>query len=156
MNKKRELEYHSAYLRMCFEWAKLSYSKRQKVGALIVKDNTIIGQGFNGTPPGTDNTCETFDGEKLVTKPDVIHAERNCILRVADSPHSTRGSTLYITHTPCYDCALLIRTANIKDIYFCQYYTSPSGNRSNCQHTPHEVIEQLRKWNVACTQIELE
>ena len=93
MQNSKETKYDQAYLRMASEWAKLSYCDRKKVGAIIVKDNMIISDGYNGTPSGYKNCCEEEDGS---TAWYVLHAEANAILKVAKSTQSAKNSTLYI------------------------------------------------------------
>ena len=98
---KKQHKYDLAYMRMAIEWSKLSYCQRKQVGALIVKDNMIISDGYNGTPSGFENSCETTEGE---TKWYVLHAEANAILKVARSTQSTEGATLYQTLSPWRKC----------------------------------------------------
>lgn len=123
MNKKQE-KYDRAYLRMAFEWAKLSYCERKQVGALIVKDRMIISDGFNGTPTGFDNCCEDEDEN---TKWYVLHAEANAILKVAASTQSSKDATLYITLSPCKECSKLIHQSGIKRVVYAKAYTDTSG-----------------------------
>jgi dCMP deaminase len=122
MNKQER--YDSAYLRMALTWAELSHCTRKKVGAIIVKDNMIISDGYNGTPAGFDNCCENNDGE---THWFVLHAEANAILKVAKSANSSLGSTLYLTHSPCRDCSKLIHQAGIKRLVYIHRYKDPTG-----------------------------
>jgi len=122
MNKK-QLKYDQAYMRMAFEWAKLSYCERKQVGALIVKDRMIISDGFNGTPTGFENCCEE-EGE---TKWYVLHAEANAILKVASSTQSCKDSTLYITLSPCKECCKLIHQSGIKRVVYANAYKDTSG-----------------------------
>tara|TARA_R110001583_G_scaffold35585_3_gene118280 strand:+ start:100143 stop:100559 length:417 start_codon:yes stop_codon:yes gene_type:complete len=122
MNKK-QLKYDQAYLKMAFEWAKLSHCDRKQVGALIVKDRMIISDGFNGTPTGFENCCED-DG---TTKWYVLHAEANAILKVASSTQSCKNSTLYITLSPCKECSKLIHQSGIKRVVYAQAYKDTSG-----------------------------
>ncbi len=103
-NKNKQQKYDIAYLKMSLEWANLSYCERKQVGALIVKDRMIISDGYNGTPSGFENVCETNDGD---TKWYVLHAEANAISKVARSTQSTEGATLYQTLSPCKDCSKL-------------------------------------------------
>ena len=124
MTDKKQLKYDRAYLKMAYEWGKLSHCKRKQVGALIVKDRMIISDGFNGTPTGFDNCCEDKDG---ITKWEVLHAEANAILKVAASTQSTHGATLYITLSPCIQCSKLIYQAGIKRIVFANKYKDTSG-----------------------------
>ncbi len=124
MTDKKQLKYDRAYLKMAYEWGKLSHCKRKQVGALIVKDRMIISDGFNGTPTGFDNCCEDKDG---ITKWEVLHAEANAILKVAASTQSTNGATLYITLSPCIQCSKLIYQAGINRVVFANKYKDISG-----------------------------
>lgn len=124
MTSKKQLKYDKAYLRMAFEWGKLSHCKRKQVGALIVKDRMIISDGFNGTPSGFDNCCENEEG---ATKWEVLHAEANAILKVASSTQSAKDATLYITLSPCRECSKLIHQAGIKRVVYANGYKDPSG-----------------------------
>ena len=124
MTDEKQLKYDTAYLKMAFEWGKLSHCKRKQVGALIVKDRMIISDGFNGTPTGFDNCCE--DGEGL-TKWEVLHAEANAILKVASSTQSAKDATLYITLSPCTECSRLIHQAGIKRVVYANAYRDTSG-----------------------------
>ena len=94
-------KFDHSYLEMAEIWAKNSYCKRRKVGALLVKDRMIISDGYNGTPSGFENICE----EDGVTKPYVLHAEANAITKVAKSGNSSEGATLYVTASPCLECS---------------------------------------------------
>ena len=123
MTKKQE-KYDRAYLRMAAEWAKLSHCNRKQVGALIVKNKTIIPDGYNGTPSGFTNACEDDQGE---THWYVLHAEANAILKVAKSTNNTEGSTLYLTHSPCKDCSKLILQSGIKRVVYMDAYKDISG-----------------------------
>lgn len=125
MNKK-QLKYDQAYMRMAFEWSKLSYCERKQVGALIVKDRMIISDGFNGTPTGFENPCEDKEGH---TKWYVLHAEANAILKVASSTQSCKGATLYITLSPCKECSKLIHQAGIVRVVYGEAYKDDSGIR---------------------------
>ena len=113
-----------AYLKMATEWAKLSHCKRRQVGALIVKDKMIISDGYNGTPTGFENCCEDDEG---YTKWYVLHAEANAILKVASSTQSTRGSTLYVTLSPCTDCSKLIFQSGIVRVVYITEYKDRTG-----------------------------
>lgn len=121
---KKQLKYDKAYLKMAYEWGKLSHCERKQVGALIVKDRMIISDGFNGTPSGFDNCCEDNDG---ATKWEVLHAEANAILKVAASTQSSSGATLYITLSPCKQCSKLIHQAGIKRVVYSNAYKDTSG-----------------------------
>lgn len=112
------------YLRMASIWSENSYCRRRKVGALLVKDNMIISDGYNGTPSGFENRCEDPEGR---TFPYVLHAEANAITKVARSNNSSDGSTLYVTSSPCLECAKLIIQAGIKRVVFSEYYRICEG-----------------------------
>lgn len=112
------------YLRMARIWAENSYCERRKVGALMVKDRTIISDGFNGTPAGFENVCEDENG---ATKTYVLHAEANAITKVARSNNSSEGATLYITASPCLDCAKLIIQAGIRRVVYNELYRITDG-----------------------------
>jgi len=107
------------YMAMAKVWAGLSRAKRKQVGCLIVKDSTIISDGFNGTPAGFDNTCEDESGE---TKDEVLHAELNAIAKLSKGTQSSLDSTMYITLAPCTQCAKLIIQAGISAVYYAESY----------------------------------
>lgn len=109
---------------MAHIWAKNSYCDRRQVGALIVKDRMIISDGYNGTPSGFENICEDENG---ITKAYVLHAEANAITKVAKSNNSSLGATLYITDSPCIECAKLIIQAGIKRVVFDRKYRITEG-----------------------------
>ena len=109
---------------MADEWSKRSYCKRRQVGALIVKDKMIISDGYNGTPSGFENFCEDEDG---YTKWYVLHAEANAIAKVSGSTQSTKGSTLYITLSPCKECSKLIFQSGITRVVYSKKYKDQSG-----------------------------
>ena len=111
------------YLEMAEIWAKNSYCKRRQVGALLVKDNMIISDGYNGTPSGFENVCE----ENGVTKPYVLHAEANAISKVAKSGNSSEGATLYVTASPCIECSKLIIQSGIKRVVYKDEYRLTDG-----------------------------
>lgn len=113
-----------AYLKMASEWANLSYCKRKKVGALIVKDRMIISDGYNGTPSGFENNCEDEEGK---TNWFVLHAEANAILKIASSTQSCKGATLYITMSPCKECSKLILQSGIHKVVYMSGYSDDSG-----------------------------
>lgn len=113
-----------AYLKMATEWANLSYCKRKKVGALIVKDRMIISDGYNGTPSGFENNCEDENGK---TNWFVLHAEANAILKIASSTQSCKGATLYITMSPCKECSKLILQSGIEKVVYMAGYSDDSG-----------------------------
>ena len=112
------------YLQMAQIWAQNSYCKRRQVGALIVKDKMIISDGYNGTPAGFENVCED---ENNITLPYVLHAEANAITKVAKSNNSSENSTLYVTTSPCMECAKLIIQAGIGRVVFCNKYRITDG-----------------------------
>ena len=122
IEKQKQFDRH--YLEMARVWAKNSYCQRRQVGALIVKDKMIISDGYNGTPSGFENVCED---EKGVTKPYVLHAEANAITKVARSNNSSEGATLYVTSSPCVECAKLIIQAGIKRVVFSENYHTQDG-----------------------------
>jgi dCMP deaminase len=114
------------YLAMARIWGQNSYCQRRKVGALLVKDKMIISDGYNGTPSGFENICED---EHQVTKPFVLHAEANAITKVAKSNNSSEGSTLYVTASPCLECAKLIIQSGIKRVVYSEKYRIDDGIR---------------------------
>ena len=113
-----------AYIRMAGIWAENSYCTRRRVGALIVKDKMIISDGYNGTPSGFENVCEDDNG---VTKPYVLHAEANAITKIARSNNSSNGATMYVTASPCIECAKLIIQAGIKRVVYSEKYRLEDG-----------------------------
>ncbi len=127
------------YLRMASIWAENSYCERRKVGAIIVKDKMIISDGYNGTPAGFENICETPEG---VTKPYVLHAEANAITKVARSNNSSDGATLYVTASPCLECAKLIIQAGIRRVVFNEFYRLADG------------VDLMRRAGIECDHIE--
>ncbi len=112
------------YLRMARIWAENSYCKRRQVGALVVKDKMIVSDGYNGTPSGFENICEDESG---VTKPYVLHAEANAITKLARSGNNSEGSTLYVTASPCIECAKLIIQAGIRRVVYAEKYRLTDG-----------------------------
>lgn len=128
------------YLKMALIWAQNSYCKRRQVGALLVKDKMIISDGYNGTPSGFENNCED---EGNITFPYVLHAEANAITKVAKSNNSSEGSTLYVTSSPCMECAKLIIQAGIIRVIFNNNYHIADG------------INLLKKANIEVVQIEI-
>ena len=113
--EKKQAELDNRYLRMACIWSENSYCKRRQVGALIVKDNMIISDGYNGTPSGFENICED---DNDVTLPYVLHAEANAITKIARSGNNSQDSTLYVTDSPCIECAKLIIQAGIKRVVY--------------------------------------
>ena len=122
MNDK-QYKLDERYLRMARIWAENSYCKRRQVGALVVKDQRIISDGYNGTPSGFDNVCE----ENNVSFPYVLHAEANAITKLARSHNNSEGSTLYVTASPCLECAKLIIQAGIKRVIYGEKYRLDDG-----------------------------
>lgn len=112
------------YLKMAMIWAENSYCKRRQVGALVVKDQMIISDGYNGTPSGFDNICED---DNNVTFPYVLHAEANAITKLARSSNNSDGSTLYVTDSPCLECSKLIIQAGIKRVVYSREYRLTDG-----------------------------
>ena len=123
---EKQLQLDKRYLRMARIWAENSYCIRRQVGALIVKDKMIISDGFNGTPSGFENICEDEDGK---TKAYVLHAEANAITKVAKSANASDGATLYVTTSPCIECAKLIIQSGIKKVVYCEPYRIDDGIR---------------------------
>ena len=123
-SEKKQFELDKRYLRMAIIWAENSYCERLKVGALIIKDNMIISDGYNGTPSGFENICED---ENNVTKPYVLHAEANAITKVAASSNNSTGATIYVTNAPCIECSKLIIQAGIKRVVYSKEYRLTDG-----------------------------
>ena len=129
----------SAYMDIALRWAKMSVAKRKQVGCIIVKDSQIISDGYNGTPIGFDNNCEFESRYGYETKREVLHAESNAITKLAKSPHSSLGATMYITLSPCFNCAKLIVQSGISRVVYLEEYTETSG------------VELLSKANIDCS-----
>jgi len=134
--KKKFIDY---FMRIAELTSELSYANRLKVGAVIVKENQILGTGYNGMPAGWDNKCEVVipevvdienrivEPERIVTRREVLHAETNALMKVATSTESSEGATLFCTHAPCIECAILIYQAGIKTVYYKETYRDDSG-----------------------------
>lgn len=137
-NSEKQEVLDKRYLRMAQIWAENSYCQRRKVGAILVKDQMIISDGYNGTPAGFENVCEDTVG---ATKPYVLHAEANAITKVARSNNSSDGSTLYVTASPCVECAKLIIQSGIRRVVFNDLYRLCDG------------IDLLRRAGVECVHI---
>jgi dCMP deaminase len=140
-------KFRNAYMKVAETFAGLSSARRLHVGAIIVKDDRIISIGYNGMPSGWDNNCEDKfycdDGDyseqlfpkeannwinyKLVTKPEVLHAETNAIAKLAKSTESGIGADMFITHAPCLDCAKLVYQSGINSVYYRNAYRNQSG-----------------------------
>lgn len=140
MSKSKQQLLDERYLRMARIWAENSYCERRQVGALIVRGDAIISDGYNGTPSGFENICED---EHNKTKPYVLHAEANAITKVAKSNNSSLGATLYVTASPCIECAKLIIQAGIRRVVYSENYRSADG------------IELLQKAGIDVAFIEL-
>ena len=136
---EKQLLLDRRYMRMAFIWSENSYCKRRQVGAILVKDKMIISDGYNGTPSGFENVCED---ENNVTKPYVLHAEANAITKVARSNNSSEGATLYVTSSPCIECAKLIIQAGIKKVVYADSYRLSDG------------IELLKRANIEFVFVE--
>lgn len=124
MNDKKQALLDQRYMRMARIWAENSYCERRKVGALLVKNKMIISDGYNGTPSGFENKCED---ENNVSKAYVLHAEANAISKVARSHNSSDGATLYVTASPCIECAKLIIQSGIRRVIFGEEYRIMDG-----------------------------
>ena len=129
-----QLDLDITYLKMAREWGRLSKAKRKKVGCLIVKDGQIISDGYNGTPAGYSNECEFVNENflpqaknKLETKPEVLHAESNALMKLAKSTNSSKDSTIYLTMSPCFDCAKLIIQAGVVRVVYSETYRNLEG-----------------------------
>lgn len=138
INQKQEI-LDRRYLRMARIWAENSYCQRRQVGAILVKEQMIISDGFNGTPSGFENICEDDSG---VTKPYVLHAEANAITKVARSNNSSDGSTLYVTASPCLECSKLIIQSGIRRVVFNELYRITDG------------LDLLRRAGIECVHID--
>ena len=164
--ESKQLEIHKRYLKMAFIWATNSKATRLKVGALLVKNNAIISDGYNGTLSGMSNCCErpldengniseiefkdldelnrfveAFGKDSVKTKPEVLHAESNAITKIARSTASSDGATMYITHAPCFQCSKLIIQSGIKEVVYANDYRDESG------------INLLRKAGIIVTHV---
>lgn len=124
MELEKQRKFDQRYLEMARIWAKNSYCTRRQVGALVVKNNMIISDGYNGTPSGFENVCEDDNG---ITKPYVLHAEANAITKLARSSNNSEGATIYITASPCIECAKLIIQAGIKRVVYGEKYRLTDG-----------------------------
>ncbi|MCR4769249.1 MAG: dCMP deaminase family protein [Bacteroidaceae bacterium] len=140
ISKEKQYNLDKRYLRMAQIWAENSYCKRRQVGALVVKKQMIISDGYNGTPSGFENVCEEDDK----TKPYVLHAEANAITKLARSHNSSEGATLYVTSSPCLECAKLIIQSGIKRVIYAEKYRLQDG------------IELLKRANIEVVYLPLE
>lgn len=123
-DSEKQFELDLRYLRMARIWAENSYCKRRQVGALVVKNKMIISDGYNGTPSGFENVCED---ENNVTKTYVLHAEANAITKIANSSNSSEGATMYVTASPCIECAKLIIQSGIRRVVYSEKYRLEDG-----------------------------
>ncbi|GHV62523.1 hypothetical protein FACS1894195_4560 [Bacteroidia bacterium] len=140
-NIAKQLALDERYLRMAQVWSENSYCKRRQVGALVVKNKSIISDGYNGTPSGFENICED---ENDKTKPYVLHAEANAITKMAKSNNSSEGATLYVTASPCIECAKLIIQAGIVRVVYSEAYRNNDG------------IELLEKAGIEIKHVQLQ
>ena len=124
MKKEKQLQFDQRYLDMARIWAQNSYCQRRQVGALVVKDGMIISDGYNGTPSGFENVCED---DNNVTKPYVLHADATAITKLARSNNNSDGATIYITASPCIECAKLIIQSGIKRVVYGEKYRLTDG-----------------------------
>jgi dCMP deaminase len=133
-----DAKFDKRYMRMATIWAENSYCERRKVGALVVKDKMIISDGYNGTPAGFENVCEDANN---VTKPYVLHAEANAITKIARSSNNSEGATLYVTASPCIECAKLIIQAGIRRVVYADPYRNDDG------------VQLLKRVGIECIQV---
>lgn len=140
-NKNKQLLLDKRYMRMALIWAENSYCKRRQVGAILVKDKMIISDGYNGTPSGFENVCEDENNE---TKPCVLHAEANAITKVARSNNSSEGATMYVTSSPCIECAKLIIQSGITRVVYANSYRLSDG------------VELLQRADIEIIYVDLE
>jgi len=155
--KFKKERYENLYMDIAEKVSKMSYAKRLQVGSVLVKNDSIISYGWNGMPSGWDNDCEqkTYieidpkwqfldeDGTtySLKTRPEVLHSEANCLMKVSRSTNSSEGASLFVTHAPCIDCSKLIHQAGINSVYYRNTYRDDFG------------IDFLKKCNIKVEQI---
>jgi len=126
-------KFRDAFMKTAETFAELSSAVRLHVGAVIVKEDRIVSIGYNGMPSGWDNNCEFMEyddnGDELYlkTKPEVLHAETNAIAKLARSTESGLGATLFVTHSPCLDCAKLVYQSGINSVYYRNSYRDEAG-----------------------------
>lgn len=133
--KKAEFKkqrYNNFYMNVAELVSQMSYANKLKVGSILVKNDNIISFGWNGMPAGYDNNCEDIidTGEmppEMITKSEVLHAEQNCLMKIAKSTNSSEQATMFITHAPCMECAKLIYQSGIKSVYYRNQYRSNNG-----------------------------
>ncbi len=141
-HEDKQMKLDMRYLRMARIWSENSYCERRRVGSLIVKDKMIISDGYNGTPMGFENICE--DDATAKTKPYVLHAEANAITKVAKSNNNSLGATLYVTASPCIECAKLIIQSGITRVVYCDEYTTSDG------------LDLLKRAKIEISKVEIE
>ena len=139
--EEKQILLDQRYIKMAAIWSQNSYCKRRQVGALLVKDKMIISDGYNGTPSGFENNCEDENNQ---TKPYVLHAEANAITKVAKSGNSSADATMYVTSSPCLECAKLIIQAGIRRVVYTENYRSADG------------INLLRRAGIEVTNVEID
>ena len=128
MGQKLKQKLIDAYMKTAETFAELSHARRLHVGAIVVKDDRIISIGYNGMPAGWDNDCENvLEDSTLKSKPEVLHAETNAIAKLAKSTESGDGAVLFVTHSPCLDCAKLIFQSGIRSVFYRDSYRSTDG-----------------------------
>jgi dCMP deaminase len=133
--------YDNMYMDIAERISKMSHARRLQVGSVLVQNDSIISYGWNGMPAGWDNNCEDEIESNLVTKPEVLHAEANCLMKVVKTTNSSLDSTLYITHAPCIGCAKIIHQSGVKSVYYKHIYRNEDG------------IKFLKTCNVEVTKI---
>ncbi len=144
---EKEIKYHNLYLDIAERISKMSYAKRLQVGSVLVKDDNIISFGWNGQPARFDNNCENYMGQDengndvLKTKSTVLHAEMNCLAKLAKSHNSSVGADLYITHAPCIECAKLIHCCGIKRLFYRNIYRCDDGIKFLSESCGVEVVK---------------
>jgi len=137
-----QIKLDTTYLKMADTWGQLSKARRKKVGCLIVKNGHIISDGYNGTPSGYDNNCEYETRFGYETKPEVLHAESNALMKLAKSTISSEDATVYLTMSPCFDCAKLIIQAGVRRVVYGEAYRNTTGidflvkNAVFCDYVP--------------------
>lgn len=133
-----------AHMKVAHIYAQLSTAIKAKVGAILVKDGRILSIGYNGTPSGWSNECEYIDSNGILkTKPEVLHAEQNLLMKIACSNESSKNSYLFCTHSPCLSCSKLIYQAGIDEVYYYILYSNKDG------------IEFLEKCGIKCEKVDL-
>lgn len=147
-------KYYIPHFMTAIAWAKMSYARRRKVGAVLAREEHVLSTGYNGTLPGEDNACEILvpdydeNGNQLdpvwVTHGDVIHAEKNCLVKMMYSHETSEGATMFVTLAPCKNCALDIVLAKVKEVFYLEDYRDMSG------------VEFLEKRGIPCKKFILE